>query len=309
MAVRHFTSASNEFLTFSPGSVANLDGGPQTVAYVWRATTVKDNAIIYAIDGASTIAWYSDGFSDGNNFYGINHAGDFAGGNPYAINTWYLTAFTKPGGVGQVRRHRYDFTAATWQHADTGSPFGDSPNVPYDRIEVGRSHVGIAFLNGDLALIGVWDSVLSDLAIEALIGAPGVKNWVTAGPRILLPFYQSDVGTPIKCLMGSGVNEIARTGTTVVTGQDPPGFGLSLLPPTNPRSLDDVQLAALRSLYPGDRELNQTALLQKWKVDTGHTGWDAYVEEMHAFCSFFGQPKAHFQDAQYTTWALLDFFN
>lgn len=74
-------------------------------------------------------------------------------------------------------------------------------------------------------------------------------------------------------------------------------------------SLQDHQLSALKSLFPAKSTESLTALLQHWREVNGKTGWDSYVQEMHSFCAFFGQPQNHFTDAQYATWNLHDFFN
>lgn len=74
-------------------------------------------------------------------------------------------------------------------------------------------------------------------------------------------------------------------------------------------TLADHQLSALRSIYPAHPEQTLTALLMKWRQDNNKLSWDSYVNEMHAFSSFWGQPREHFIDAQFNTWLLHDFFN
>lgn len=218
MTVRRFDGV-DDFITLAPGGVASYDGGPMTLAYIWRPLSVHAGSMIYAVDGASTLAWSSNPFSNGQVFFATS-AGSL-GGTTYSANEWYMHAWTKADLSSEVRRHQFVFSTQTWTHTASGVSFGDTPNIPFERIEIGKNRLGVEFLHGDVAIIGVWNSVLSDTALELLRHSS--RWWVTAAPGALWTFDQSDVSQPVQDVIGAA-DQTSIGGTTVLQGQDPPGF-------------------------------------------------------------------------------------
>src|SRR5690606_14553713 len=51
-----------------------------------------------------------------------------------------------------------------------------------------------------------------------------LQAWFDAEPDALWAFNQESVTDPVNDLTGNGADQIARTVTAVITGEDPPGF-------------------------------------------------------------------------------------
>jgi hypothetical protein len=93
-----------------------------------------------------------------------------------------------------------------------------------NEIQVGKSDS--EKLDGRLAVIGIWQSVLTNTQIEGLTSA--LSAWKDLGPTALWAFNQASTTTPVTDLTGGGADQTAITGTTAVTGDDPPGFDFTL---------------------------------------------------------------------------------
>jgi hypothetical protein len=86
-----------------------------------------------------------------------------------------------------------------------------------------------------LAALAVYDTNLSDAAIEAL--SVGLQAMLDAEPLGLWAFNQDAVTTAVDDLTENGADQTARTGTAVITDDDPPEFDFELggeEPPPDP---------------------------------------------------------------------------
>ena len=220
MSVRAFNGAG-DFITLAAGSVTPLDAGPITLFGVWKANLTHAGAILCA-RGAINPVFGNNPFSDGSEYF---TAGTFVG-RPYTFGDgWVITTWTKAGGNSMVRHHRCVLSTDTWAHTDT-SAMTDSANGPVADITIGRWAASGDFFNGRIAAVAVYESVLSDEQIEALRN--GMVAVMDAAPVGAWRFNQSNVGTAVEDLTGNGADQSAITGTSVVTGDDPPSFNLSL---------------------------------------------------------------------------------
>jgi hypothetical protein len=87
-------------------------------------------------------------------------------------NTWVLCGVTKAAGSATPRFHFYDYT--TWTHAAGDAALLNSL-VPTG-IQI--ASVTSEMVKGDILIIGMWNSVLSDATIETL--PCSYNNWKTA---------------------------------------------------------------------------------------------------------------------------------
>lgn len=229
MAVRRFTEASSNFIDFSVGGLANLDGGPITVACIWKPITVHAGGLLKMDNATAANVVALNPFSDGLVYFSTQ-AGFTSTETYTATDGWRLLAMTKPAGVALVRGHNYSYTTDTWTHTNYGD-FGDATNGPITAVRVGNFTGNNEFLNAQLAVMGVWEAVLADLDLEGL--TTSLSDWVASSPVSLWPFNQESVSTAVTDITGNGANQSAISGTTVVTGDDPPGFDFQTSGPSS----------------------------------------------------------------------------
>lgn len=66
------------------------------------------------------------------------------------------------------------------------------------------------------------DTALTGAGLET-----SLQKWVDASADALWPYNQASTGTPVDDIVGAA-DQSSLTGTTVITGDDPPGFSFSL---------------------------------------------------------------------------------
>lgn len=137
--------------------------------------------------------------------------------------TWLLVAATKATGSVAARLHIYNYTSAVWVH-ENGAAIADS-SVPATEAKLGCRPNSLQFYTGRMAAAGVWNVVLSDTEIEGLELA--LQAWLDLNPLACWALNQAATTDPILDHAGTS-DETALVGTTVVTGDDPPGFDFTL---------------------------------------------------------------------------------
>jgi hypothetical protein len=225
---RRCTRALTEWIDLAPGAVASGDGGPMTVAVLWRPVSVHSGALLYATNAGGFEAHSYCPINDGQLWHQIG--GSFRALQGYtAADGWRLDAWTKPGGVGQtVRAHSTILGSGTWSHID-GSTCDDTSNVPVSNIRVGQK-LGVGALDGDVAAIVICLAVWDDATIETLDG--GLAAWDTAiggDAAALWAFNQASAADPVLDLCGGGADQTAISGTSVT--DDPAGWSYDLTEP------------------------------------------------------------------------------
>jgi hypothetical protein len=87
-----------------------------------------------------------------------------------------------------------------------------------------------SFWKGRLAVAAIFNSALSDVALESIETTPATTTVYALAPQGLWEFTQAAVSTAVVDLMGNGSDETIRSGTTVVGGDDPSGWTFGLAP-------------------------------------------------------------------------------
>lgn len=213
---RHFErDFTTDLLTLSPGGAAGFDGGPLSIAVVFRLDQVgSDQVLVRARTAGGAMVW--DVLVSAGQLFFETTAGFRSCVAGLAADTWYLYAVTKPNGSGQVRDHLCVMATDTWTHADRGTPLGDGTG-PVDHIRMSDGS-GSGRVDGYIAAAGLFGVVLDDAAVEAL--RPGLAAWVAASAAALWRLND----TPVDDLTAGGADQTAIDGTTVDTGVEPPGF-------------------------------------------------------------------------------------
>lgn len=191
---RHFSSAANEYMVFNAGGAANVGSSGIVIATIWRATTVAPLWLIQGRNSSGQEVWSVNPYSDGFLYFAVNGNG-FSKVTSYAANTWYLTVLIKaPGSTGAVKGHQYNFATNTWTHESFGTR-ADPVGGPLSTIQVGRANSNPAEdLNGDLAVMGLWNGgsivTMTDAQIEAAGLQASIGNWLALAPASLWSFDQ-----------------------------------------------------------------------------------------------------------------------
>lgn len=223
---RHFTAAAGDYIDLGAGSAGSVDGGPSSVAVLWRPTTVHEGWLLDAENGAGGHAYSINPYTDGHLWHtmvGFRQTMAYT-----ASDGWRLDIWSKPSGTAAVRGHTMLLSAGTWSHADYGTS-ADSANVPTTRIRIGRHFSSSGALNGDVAAAMVVGAEWSDAAVEAGALGSGLAAWLAmagASPAAVWGFGQSSVSDPVTDVTGGGGDQIALSGTSVTT--DPPGFSYAI---------------------------------------------------------------------------------
>jgi hypothetical protein len=225
VTVRGFNGGLGVGVNVSAGALATNDGGPITLAFLWKPAALSNQGLVNARESGA-LKWAINPFSDGLLYYS---ASGFASSNTIgwgAASGWLLTAITKASGSATPRWHQYSYTSTTWTHVNATNNVSDST------ISVAIDNIGLGYLdndevlNGNLAVIGAWNAVLSDGDLETMPCA--LSAWVDLTPAALWPFNQASTSDPVLDVTGNGADQTSITGTSVVNGDDPPCFSFSL---------------------------------------------------------------------------------
>lgn len=148
-------------------------------------------------------------------------------------NGWVIMGASKVTGTQAGHFHRYIFSTADWNRGNGGTMVdGNSPGAT-GTVRFGEWQGGDDF-NGNIAVAGIWDRVLTDTEVDAL--TTGLQAWVDSTPVGLWAFNQDSVATAVEDITGNGANQSAITGTSV-DADVPAGFDFSLGGTTFPQTI------------------------------------------------------------------------
>ena len=219
MTVRHFDGVDDEIIT-SP--MSNPFNGNGTIAVIWRGSDGGNHGLVCA-ENAGFQRWGV--LPVGGDEVYVSYSG-FSAVHPWSSGQWYLTIATKASGSSAVRRHSMPFSTGVWTHGDR-SNVNDQPSLSHTSVRFGHEIGNSFWLEGELAVVGIWSGVmLSDAECETLDTA--LINWLDLSPDSLWAFDQASTSDPVVDLTGNGADQSGIVGTTVLTGDDPPGFDFSL---------------------------------------------------------------------------------
>lgn len=250
MAVRNF-AADNSELRVPIVAASNTTGAVTVAALVKRNNTGTWQSMI--AHHSSTGGYLSEfGFAGsgatnaltwGDPTTGVTHT---SGTDVITSTTiWHLVAYTKPAGASGGRFHIFPF-GGTWVHrVSVGANANNMPSQTGGSLRFGEAQ-DVDDLNARLALAGLWTAELTDAQIEALAANLRTADWVNhaVAPVGVWEFDQATATEAVPDLIGNHV-DISGTidsttdtngiaGTTIVTGDDPPGwvFGVGSPPAT-----------------------------------------------------------------------------
>ena len=142
---------------------------------------------------------------------------------------WLTFIVRKATGTAIPRFSYYNHTSTTWTHGNATGTTGNG-TAPGAGGFIITDTTGDEEFDGRVAVMAAWSNELhwtadgsGDSAIEAAGLEDSLQNWVDESPTSLWPFNQASTATACYDMVGDA-DETEHTGTTVVTGDDPPGF-------------------------------------------------------------------------------------
>jgi hypothetical protein len=219
---RQFVHAfHNDYIAFGAGNAGGLDGGPQTTLMLFKLDSTTDHGLVVGRNAGLSNVWSVNPASDNKAYYS---ASGFAATVTLTAGVWYLLGLTKANGSAAVRAHLYDYSAGPpWTHTDYGT-ISDSSAGPVTEYRVGWIDSGDR-LDGKLAAVGLWGSVLSDGQIEGL--TTSLAAWKALSPAALWGFNQASTATPVPDLTGGGADQTDISGTSV-SADEPASWSYSI---------------------------------------------------------------------------------
>lgn len=237
MAVREF-NGSTDAIQWAIDALSGMTFG--TAAAIIKPVTTSNAVHISAIHNsggtfqATVLGYNTSGAVD----RAFMFSGGFANSNNDALNEgpWYLVVVRKATGSATPRFSIYNFTGATWAHQAGSTALADWTSGGASgtiRTEV----EGVERFHGRIATSALWSNEVhwtadasGDTAVEAAGLEDALASWVTEAPDALWAFNQASVATPVNDLIGNS-DQTSISGTTVVNGDDPPGFDFTLAVP------------------------------------------------------------------------------
>lgn len=223
MAVRNF-NGTNEELRFAGSAIENLTGAYTAAVLVKLNTTGIYQCFMAAHTSANVLRW-EFAVSSGNllTLYVSNGSAAITFSS---TTTWNIVAVTKTSGTTTPRFHLKDIATGAWTHSDGGATCTNaSAGGSGGFIDIGEA-ADTDDLNARVALAGLWTTALSDVQVEALVTNKNTSDWTghAVAPTAVWQLNQAAVTTSVNDLTANAVNQSARNGTSVVTGDDPSGW-------------------------------------------------------------------------------------
>jgi hypothetical protein len=144
--------------------------------------------------------------------------------------------YSKTAGSSAPRFHWKPLGSGSWSHGDANQgsplPLGNQAG-DITRFIIGSLGGGSLPWNGRMACVALFGYALTDADWVSIQTTPSSQQLANLGAVTLWDLNQTSVATAVSDLVGSA-NQTGITGTTAVTGDDPPGwtFGVTASAPS-----------------------------------------------------------------------------
>lgn len=234
MAVREFDGVDDDLET-SIGGLTNWNFG--TVAVIVKPAILTGGRVLVCLTTSGIVTRLiinlngtSIGYFDGSSF-------NTSASGIVDTTDWWLIVVRKASGVVQPRFSVYEFATDTWVHGSTPAD-GNSASPGAGGLTFWSNDGGSDFWNGRVAIRAVWANELGpsgawtadasgDAAIEAAGLETSLSSWEAASPAAGWAYNQDSTATAVTDFTGGGADQTSLTGTTVINGDDPPGFSFN----------------------------------------------------------------------------------
>jgi hypothetical protein len=233
MAVREFDGVDDKIVLGTTGAeIAN--GGYSVVMLIKPATITNGQTFLALRSSGQLVGSLSDAGTGGGSSGKLETDTEVDGVTaPCGVTAgdWQILGYTKAAGTSAVRFHRY-LLGGGWTHANSGGTLPDAAGV-VDQVIVAASNANnAAGAHGCRVAVAALLPALADADVEAIASLATSQFVADLGAYDVWEFDQADVGTTVADKAGSS-NQQTIVGTSVVTGDDPPGwtFGITVIPP------------------------------------------------------------------------------
>jgi hypothetical protein len=233
VAVREF-DGTDDVIEMAIGGLSAVQWTDFTYAFILKRARNATNDRIFSTKTSGDFARFEALFNDNPTVNAILNVSrspvDADSESTFTVTTtdaWVLVGVNKASGTNAPRSHKCVMSTTTWTHSNNANTLQnmDTSAGAGGFIDVGNTQEFPGFFQGRMAVGAIWTSALSDGDFETLTGS--LQDWVDLSPAALWAFNQASVATPVDDLTGTS-DQTAITGTTVVTGDDPPGFSFDL---------------------------------------------------------------------------------
>lgn len=267
MATRDFDGVDDD-LRVAIGAMSAMTFG--TVAAIVKRGQVGEYSQFFCPHTSGNVPRMAVGFNPSNALEWYTGASESAFGSVGNTTQWWLIVTRKPTGSSAPRTSIFNFTTGVWTHGAGGSIA--APTSPGVGAHVRFNYDSNEHFDGQIAARAAWSNLLpwaanttGDAQIEAAGLEDGVAAWLAADPSALWLFNQAATTTPVEDLSADGTaDQTSLVGTTVVLGDDPPGFSFTASEDhSGAGSAEQLQLAAGTGQgAPTFTQAGQTAALE-----------------------------------------------
>jgi hypothetical protein len=231
MAVRRFTASSQDALVLGGTGAAVANGGYSIVALVKPVSPLAAGAFVALLSGGVQVGSLQ-GVGDGRLALDTNTL-DVRGSVGLVAGAWQFIRVSHPAGTSTPRFSCKQLGTGSWTHVGAGTTHPDVAGV------VDQVIIGAGAANGGFAQDAeiAWAALLPDLAdvdVEAIEAELSSQFLYDLGAVDLWNLNQAATTTAVADLAGPAAQSSVK-GTSVVTGDDPPGwdFTVTVPPPLN----------------------------------------------------------------------------
>lgn len=250
---RAFANSGGDRIIVNPSGHEPVNQGGITVMALakFSVTASADQWLVQAYDASNNPAWGL--LASGGKFF---CEGDFSSGNgTVTLNHWMWVAYTKATGNVKPDWYFHDLTAGSaWTHVQGASNVQNLTGPP-SKIVIGGRQSGSAGLQGSIAAEAVYNSVLTQTAIQN--ASASATALLAASPSWGVLLNQASTATAVTDLSGNGATQASVTNTSV-DSDEPPGWSYSLTPsgPTFKVWNGSSEVAATMKVWNGSSEVS-----------------------------------------------------
>lgn len=210
---RHLAGGTTEYIRLAKANSLFLP--PFTVAAITlRGANAADHTL-YTAGQTATLWNFGPASSNVLRFWNGTSTADSALTFTVA-DGWSLIGCSKDTGTVAPRFHKYTYAGNSWTHQNSGTSVAnysvsssEGPSLGY----IANSY------NGELALVGLWNVILTDAQVECLPFS--LASWFQVNPMGLWLLDQASTSQKVLDLSGNGSHENGISGTSVSTSSVP----------------------------------------------------------------------------------------
>lgn len=229
MAIREFNGTSDRIVTAGTGTP--IAGDAYSIVAIVEPLVLDSSKVYVGLNNGGIMCSLAESGS-GNMACFTSAASSDQNSTKYTEDVWNIAAVTKTAGNHPTRFHNKQLGAGSWSHTDGGDPLDNNLSNNVSIVFGASTSGGNNPKNCRIAAVGIYDFELTDGDIEAIDLIPTTQFLADLGAVALWEFNQASTGTAVNDLVGNA-DQTSISGTTVVTGNDPPGwtFGATVVPP------------------------------------------------------------------------------